>query len=71
MPLQNELNTYVTRVDEVVTYLDGSHTRLASLDLGSAEVQIVINESGQAIVVITSSSGHAASIPAEVFAALV
>lgn len=67
MSLQRELNTHVKPVDEVVTYLDGSHQQIAYLDLGSAELR-VMNDAGKAILVITTSSGQAACIPADLFA---
>lgn len=64
------MHNYVKTVDEAVTYLEDPNEEVEYLDLGSAEVRIVRNAQGQETMIITTSSGHAACFPAEVFSSL-
>lgn len=65
-----ELNTHVTTVDEVITYIDEPNQRIGHLDMGAADLLIMRTPDGQVNIVITTASGHAARFPAAFFATL-
>lgn len=66
-----ELKKHVLSIEEVVTYFDAPNKVVSRLDLGSADLILFETEDGKKSLAITTSSGHAALLPAEFFASLV
>jgi hypothetical protein len=65
-----DLSKHATTVEEVVTYIQET-SLIGHLDLGSAEVMLLENDLGVLNLAITTSSGHAALLPADLFASFV
>lgn len=67
----SDLKTHAMPVDEVFIYLPDPSAVLDHLDLGSADLMVFKGQDGKSYLAITTSSGHAALLPADFFAALV
>jgi hypothetical protein len=65
-----ELNAYVRPAEEVITYLEDQSKIITHLDLGSADLWVVRDQNDIPTVVILSSSGHAAAMPADALCAM-
>lgn len=61
------MNQYAVSVDEMITYSEAPNVELGRLDLGSADVILTITPSGEKALIIMTSSGHAAVLPAAFF----
>jgi hypothetical protein len=59
------LNTFVCASEEVITYLEDPTKVTGHLDLGSADLWTVRDQNDRAFIIILTSSGASALIPAD------